>query len=782
MDNEIKSLPMVPLRGLTIMPGMVVHFDVSRERSIAAVQEAMVEEQKIFLTAQRSIDKEEPGADDVYEIGTVAAVRQIIKLPKQIVRVLVSGEVRGKLKEIEFSEPYLRAKVEILEEADPVLPEDTNTEAMERSLKDMLVEYAAKNGKMSKESVSQLMEVKGLRKLVDEIAANIPLYYADQQEILNETDLEKRYDKLAFKLVNEVQIMNIKEEIQRKVKERVDKHQREYILREQLKLIREELGEDSAVSDAEEFEAELKKLKAPKEVKEKLQKEINRFKSSMNSPAESGVIRTYIETLLEMPWDKAAADNNDIEYAKQVLEEDHYGLEQVKERILEFLAVRTLTKKGNSPILCLAGPPGTGKTSIAKSLARALKKPYVRISLGGVRDEAEIRGHRKTYVGAMPGRIANGLRSAGVKNPVMLLDEIDKVSTDYKGDTFSALLEVLDSEQNSKFRDHYLEVPLDLSEVMFITTANTLQTIPRPLLDRMEVIEISSYTENEKLHIAMEHLIPKQLEKHGLSGEQLTFSRHAIWKMARNYTKEAGVRQLEREIGNICRKAAKEILTTDRGKIAVTDRNIHRFLGKEKYTYQMANPAPEIGIVRGLAWTSVGGDTLQIEVNVMPGSGEIMLTGQLGDVMKESAQTGISYIRSVSRKYGIPEDFFEKHDIHVHIPEGAVPKDGPSAGITMATAMLSAITEKKVRADLAMTGEITLRGRVLSIGGLKEKLLAAKSAGIRTVLIPKENRVDVEELSSEITKGLEILPVENMEEVLKEALADAPEKAEEAAG
>lgn len=782
MDNEIKSLPMVPLRGLTIMPGMVVHFDVSRERSIAAVQEAMVEEQKIFLTAQRSIDKQEPGADAVYEIGTVAAVRQIIKLPKQIVRVLVSGEVRGKLKEIEFSEPYLRAKVEILEEADPVLPEDTNTEAMERSLKDMLVEYAAKNGKMSKESVSQLLEVKGLRKLVDEIAANIPLYYADQQEILNETDLKKRYDKLAFKLVNEVQIMNIKEEIQRKVKERVDKHQREYILREQLKLIREELGEDSAVSDAEEFEAELKKLKAPKEVKEKLQKEINRFKSSMNSPAESGVIRTYIETLLEMPWDKAAADNNDIEYAKQVLEEDHYGLEQVKERILEFLAVRTLTKKGNSPILCLAGPPGTGKTSIAKSLARALKKPYVRISLGGVRDEAEIRGHRKTYVGAMPGRIANGLRSAGVKNPVMLLDEIDKVSTDYKGDTFSALLEVLDSEQNSKFRDHYLEVPLDLSEVMFITTANTLQTIPRPLLDRMEVIEISSYTENEKLHIAMEHLIPKQLEKHGLSGEQLTFSRHAIWKMARNYTKEAGVRQLEREIGNICRKAAKEILTTDRGKIAVTDRNIHRFLGKEKYTYQMANPAPEIGIVRGLAWTSVGGDTLQIEVNVMPGSGEIMLTGQLGDVMKESAQTGISYIRSVSRKYGIPEDFFEKHDIHVHIPEGAVPKDGPSAGITMATAMLSAITEKKVRADLAMTGEITLRGRVLSIGGLKEKLLAAKSAGIRTVLIPKENRVDVEELSSEITKGLEILPVENMEEVLKEALADAPEKAEEAAG
>ena len=772
MDNERKSLPMVALRGMTIMPEMVVHFDVSRQRSIAAIQEAMTEEQKIFLTAQKSIDTENPGIDDVYEIGTVGTIKQIIKLPKHIVRVLVAGETRGRLKEIEFADPYLRANVEIIDESDQDMPDDINSEAMERSLKDMLIEYAAKNGKMSKESVAQLLDIKGIRKLVDEIAANIPLQYTDQQEILNETDLRKRYEKLSFRLVNEVQIMNIKEEIQKKVKERVDKHQREYILREQLKLIREELGEDSTVSDAEEFENSLKKLKAPKEVKEKLQKEINRFKSSLNSPAESGVIRTYIETLLEMPWDKASKDNNDIEYAKKVLDEDHYGLEQVKERILEFLAVRTLTKKGDSPILCLAGPPGTGKTSIARSLARAMKKQYVRISLGGVRDEAEIRGHRKTYVGAMPGRIANGIRMAGVKNPVMLLDEIDKVSTDYKGDTFSALLEVLDSEQNSKFRDHYLEVPLDLSEVLFITTANTLQTIPRPLLDRMEVIEISSYTENEKLHIAQEHLIPKQLEKHGLTPEQLTFSKHAIWKMARNYTKEAGVRQLEREIGNVCRKAAKEILTTDRRKISVTDRNIHRFLGKEKYTYQMANPAPEVGIVRGLAWTSVGGDTLQIEVNVMPGSGDLMLTGQLGDVMKESARAGISYIRSVSSRYDIPEDFFEKHDIHVHIPEGAVPKDGPSAGITMATAMLSAVTEKKVRSDLAMTGEITLRGRVLPIGGLKEKLLAAKSAGIKTVLVPKKNTVDVEELSAEITKGLEIIPVENMDEVLGAALTE----------
>ena len=771
MNNEIKSLPMVALRGMTILPEMVVHFDVSRERSIAAIQEAMTEEQKIFLTAQKSIETENPGIGDVYETGTVGTIKQIIKLPKHIIRVLVAGEMRGRLKEIEFDEPYLRAKVEVIDESDLEMPKDLDREAMERGLKDMFVDYAAKNGKMSKESVARITEIKDLKKLVDEIAANIPLYYTDQQEILDETDFWKRYEKLAFKLVNEVQIMDIKEEIQRKVKERVDKHQREYILREQLKLIREELGEESTVSDAEEFEKAAQKLKAPAEVKEKLKKEISRFKSSVNSPSENGVIRTYIETLLEMPWDKAVKDSNDIKYAKKVLDEDHYGLEQVKERILEFLAVRALTKKGESPILCLVGPPGTGKTSIAKSLARALKKPYVRISLGGVRDEAEIRGHRKTYVGAMPGRIASGIRTAGVKNPVMLLDEIDKVSTDYKGDTFSALLEVLDSEQNSRFRDNYLEVPLDLSEVMFITTANTLQTIPRPLLDRMEVIEITSYTENEKLHIAEEHLIPKQLEKHGLAPEQLTFSRHAVWKMARGYTKEAGVRQLEREIGNVCRKAAKEILTTDRRKISVTDRNIHKFLGKEKYTYQMANPSPEIGIVRGLAWTSVGGDTLQIEVNVMPGKGELMLTGQLGDVMKESARAGISYIRSVSRKYGIEDDFFEKNDIHIHIPEGAVPKDGPSAGITMAAAMLSAITGKKVRADLAMTGEITLRGRVLPIGGLKEKLLAAKSAGIKTVLIPAGNRADAEELSSEITRGLEILPVENMEEVLETALA-----------
>ena len=752
------------------MPEMIVHFDVSRERSIAAIQQAMVEEQEIFLVAQKSIETENPGQDDVYETGTVASVKQLIKLSKKVVRVLVEGKNRAVLKKIEETDPYLRAEVEVLEEQEITIPDDLNAEAMMRGLKEIITEYAAKNGKISKESVAEILDITDLKRLVNEVAANIPLKYKDQQELLEELDFWSRYEKLSLKLVNEMQIMEIKEELQRKVKSKVDKHQKEYLLREQLKVIREELGEDTTFSDADEFEEACSKLDAPEEVKEKLHKEIGRFKNTIGSQAENGVIRTYIETILEMPWNKRAEDNTDINYAKEVLEADHYGLEQVKERILEFLAVRTLTQKGESPILCLVGPPGTGKTSIAKSLARSLKKPFVRISLGGVRDEAEIRGHRKTYVGAMPGRIANGIRTAGVKNPVLLLDEIDKVSTDYKGDTFSALLEVLDSEQNSKFRDHYLEVPLDLSEVTFITTANTLQTIPRPLLDRMEIIEITSYTENEKLHIAMEHLIPKQLEKHGITDEQLRFSKKAIWKIAHNYTKEAGVRQLEREIGNICRKAAKELLTTEKEKITVTDRNLHKFLGKEKYSYQMANAAPEVGIVRGLAWTSVGGDTLQIEVNVMPGKGEIMLTGQLGDVMKESARAGISYIRSVSKKYAIAEDFFEKHDIHVHIPEGAVPKDGPSAGITMATAMLSAVTGKKVRADLAMTGEITLRGRVLPIGGLKEKLLAAKNARIQTVLIPKENTADVEELSSEITKGLEIIPVETMEEVLKKAL------------
>ena len=773
MNRETMSLPMVALRGVAVLPEMVRHFDVSREKSLKAIEEAMEGNQKIFLSAQKDIEAEDPKMADVYRVGCVATIRQIVKLPKKINRVLVSGDTRACINTIEFEEPYLRANVTTMPDEDTSVEDigaeehPLNMEAMLRGMKDIFKEYLLKNPKLSKELALQIENINELSRLVNVIAANVPFSYLDAQQLLEETNLMRRYELLAYKLVNEIQILNVKDEIQAKVKERVDKNQREYILREELKLIREELGDDNTLSDAEEFQQKTDELRAPEEVKEKLNKEIKRFKNSMGNPAEIGVTRTYIETVLEMPWDKMCEEHQDIAFAKQVLEEDHYGLEKVKERVLEFLAVRALTKKGETPILCLVGPPGTGKTSIAKSLARALKKPYVRISLGGVRDEAEIRGHRKTYVGAMPGRIANGLKQAGVKNPLMLLDEIDKVSNDYKGDTFSALLEVLDSEQNHKFRDHYLEVPVDLSEVLFVTTANTLQTIPRPLLDRMEVIEVSSYTENEKMHIAMEHLIPKQMEKHGLTSEQLTISKKALWKIARNYTKEAGVRQLERKIGDICRKAAREILETKKNAVHVTERNLHTYLGKELYIYQMKNDSDEVGIVRGLAWTSVGGDTLSIEVNVMPGEGEILLTGQLGDVMKESARTGISYIRSVSKEYKIPEDFFKSHDVHIHIPEGAVPKDGPSAGITMATAMMSAITGRKVRADLAMTGEITLRGRVLPIGGLKEKLLAAKNAGIQTVIVPKENEIDVEELSSEITKGLEIIPVSHMEEVLK---------------
>ena len=776
MEKVTMSLPMVALRGMTILPEMVRHFDVSREKSLAAIDEAMEGEQMLFVSAQKDVATEDPGLEDVYETGCIVTVRQIVKMPKKISRVLITGEKRAKIRSLEFKEPYLRALVDVVEDVDTGDEENggesapLNKEAMLRGLRDIFKEYMLKNPKISKEFAGQIDEINDLKKLVDTVGANLPLAYTEYQELLEETHVMRRYDKLAYKVVNEIQVQNIKEELQEKIRERVDKNQRDYILREEMKLIREELGDDNTLSDADEFKQACDALKAPKEVQEKIEKEIKRFKNSMGNPAESGVTRTYIETMLEMPWDKVCKDHKDIAYAEQVLNEDHYGLEKVKERVLEFLAVRALTKKGNAPILCLVGPPGTGKTSIAKSLARALKKPYVRISLGGVRDEAEIRGHRKTYVGAMPGRIATALRTAGVKNPLLLLDEIDKVSNDYKGDTFSALLEVLDSEQNKKFRDHYLEVPLDLSEVLFVTTANTLQTIPRPLLDRMEVIEINSYTENEKLHIATEHLIPKQLEKHGLKSEQLTISKKAIWKIARNYTKEAGVRQLERKIGDICRKSAREILEEKKKTIHVTERNLHLYLGKELYIYQMKNEQDEVGIVRGLAWTSVGGDTLEIEVNVMPGEGEILLTGQLGDVMKESARTGISYIRSVSKEYGIDEKFFKEHDIHIHIPEGATPKDGPSAGITMATAMLSAITEKKVRADIAMTGEITLRGRVLPIGGLKEKLLAAKNAGIKTVLVPKENETDVEEISAEITKGLEILPVSHMSEVLKHAL------------
>lgn len=772
MTEIIKNIPMVPLRGMTVLPREVIHFDVSRKKSIEAIQEVMAGDQKIFLVTQKQVEAEEVGKEDLFEVGTIAEIKQIVKMPKKILRVLVAGQERAIMNELSSTEPFYHADVTITDQYPYVEAEPVEQEAMIRTLQDVFMEFAIKNPHLSKEAVEQINRIDNLKTLIQEVTIVAGFDYMDKQKFLNEEDPLKRYRMLVDQLANETEILKVKEEIQEKVKARVDKGQREYILREELKVIRQELGDDSVLSDAEEFEKMTEELEAPKEVKEKLYKEIKRFKNAIGSPAESGVIRTYIETILEMPWDKMSEDNIDIAYAKEILEEEHYGLEKVKERILEFLAVRALTSKGNSPILCLVGPPGTGKTSIAKSLAKALKKKYVRISLGGVRDEAEIRGHRKTYVGAMPGRIANALKTAGVKNPLMLLDEIDKVSTDYKGDTFSALLEVLDSEQNVKFRDHYLEVPVDLSEVLFVTTANTLQTIPRPLLDRMEVIEISSYTDNEKLHIAEQHLIPKQLEKHGLSEKMLTISRGALWKMSHNYTREAGVRQLERQIGDICRKAAREILEDKKEKIRITESNISKYLGKEKYVYQMANETDEVGIVRGLAWTSVGGDTLQIEVNVMPGKGELMLTGQMGDVMKESARTGISYIRSMIADYGIGSEYFEKHDIHIHIPEGAVPKDGPSAGISMATANFSAITNRKVRADVAMTGEITLRGRVLPIGGLKEKLLAAKVAGIKTVIVPKENQKDVQELSTEITKGLEICFVSHMSEVLTIALVE----------
>ena len=771
MEKQTISMPMVALRGMAVLPEMVIHFDVSRVRSIEAIQKAMQnKEQKIFLAAQRELNIEEPNQNDIYEVGTIATIKQIAKMQKNMLRVLITGEQRAKLVHLDTSESYLNAEVQLLEDYNDYEPENLSECPEAKALQEIFFEYTMKSGKVSKDIISQIADVKEFKSLVNRIAASIPFDYHNLQDILEENDLYKRCALLSFKITNEIAVIGIKENIQAKVKERMDKHQREFLLREQMKVIREELGEENLVSDAEEFTEATNQLVASQEIKDKLMKEIQRFKSAMQNTAENGVIRTYIETMLEMPWDKTADDKTDLATAKEILEADHYGLEKVKERILEFLAVRTLTKKGESPILCLVGPPGTGKTSIAKSLSKALNKPYARISLGGVRDEAEIRGHRKTYVGAMPGRIANALKSVGVKNPLILLDEIDKVSNDYKGDTFSALLEVLDGEQNVKFRDHYLEVPIDLSEVLFVTTANTLQTIPRPLLDRMEVIEISSYTENEKLHIAVEHLVPKQLEKHGLTSEQLRISNGAIWKIARSYTKEAGVRQLERTIGEICRKAAKEILEKNKTNIRITENNLEKYLGKEKFQYHMVNQADEIGIVRGLAWTSVGGDTLEIEVNIMPGKGDILLTGQLGDVMKESARAGISYIRSIGNEYEISEDFFEKHDVHIHIPEGATPKDGPSAGITMATAMISAITKRKVRADVAMTGEITLRGRVLPIGGLKEKLLAAKHAGVKTVLVPEKNMRDVEEISNEITKGLEIIPVSQMTDVLKHAL------------
>ena len=770
MSELIKNIPVVALRGMTILPSMLTHFDISREKSVKAVEAAMLRDQRLVVLTQKSPETQDPGMKDLYKIGTLVTVKQIMKLPQNIFRVLAEGLERVEVMDLDVADGCLVADAATFSEEELALPDEKNQEAMVQTLRTIFQNYCQANSKISRETALQIMEQTDLQKMVDQIAVNIPVFYEEKQKLLEAVDLTERFEQLSVLLENEIQVMNIKTEIQEKVKARIDKNQREYILREQLKVIREELGEDTTGAEAEHFKAETEKLEASAEVKERIEKEIERFKNAGNNSAESSVIRGYIETLLELPWDKESRDNMDLSNAREILEEDHYGLEKVKERVLEFLAVRALTQKGDSPIICLVGPPGTGKTSIARSIARALNKKYVRICLGGVRDEAEIRGHRRTYIGAMPGRIVNGMKQAGVKNPLMLLDEIDKVSSDYKGDTSSALLEVLDSEQNNKFRDHYVELPIDLSEVLFLATANDVQTIPRPLLDRMELIEVSSYTENEKLHIAKEHLLEKQIEKNGLTDYDFSISDKAMKKLISSYTREAGVRNLERKIGEICRKAAREFLEDGKESIRVTETGLKSYLGKERYTVNRLNEEDDIGIVRGLAWTSVGGDTLEIEVNIMPGKGELLLTGQLGDVMKESAMAGISYIRSVSREYGIEDNFFKENDIHIHIPEGAVPKDGPSAGITMATAMTSAITKLPVRADIAMTGEITLRGRVLPIGGLKEKLLAAKNAGIRLVLVPEKNRPDVAEISAEIKRGLEIRFVSQMDQVLKAAL------------
>ena len=770
MKQPISILPAIALRGTTILPDMIVHFDVSRERSMKAIEAAMLQDEKIFLITQKDPEMETPGITDLYKVGTIAYIKQVVKLPHDLLRILVEGVERAELIGLEQEEPFLKAET-VQVEADGAHYTGSLREAMYRSIRELFQRYCLESGRISKDLAAKILNIKQLEELVSQVSINVPLSYQNQQKILEAATLEEQYEVLAAILTNEIEVLQIGHDLQHKLKARVDKNQREYILREQLKLIREELGEDNTADTAEEYRQKLKDLQASKEVRDKINKEIDRFRSMNSSVAESSVLSTYIETLLDLPWDKKSEDSMDLEEAWRILEEGHYGLKDVKERIMEFLAVRKLTSGGKSPILCLVGPPGTGKTSIAKSVAEALHKKYVRICLGGVRDEAEIRGHRKTYVGAMPGRITVALQQAGVSNPLMLLDEIDKTSSDYKGDTSAALLEVLDPEQNSRFNDHYVEVPQNLSEVLFIATANDIQGIPRPLLDRMEVIEISGYTENEKEHIAREHLIPKQLEVNGIPKGKLTIQPAALRKLITLYTREAGVRGLERTIGRICRKAAREIMENGQDKVVVNTKNLEKFLGKSRYSYLMANKKDEVGIARGLAWTQVGGDTLQIEVNVMPGKGELVLTGQLGDVMKESAMAGISYIRSVADQYDIRPEFFQENDIHVHIPEGAVPKDGPSAGITMATAMLSAIIERKVRADVAMTGEITLRGRVLPIGGLKEKLLAAKYARIKQVLVPKENKPDIQEIDEEILDGLKISYVDNMKEVLHEALA-----------
>lgn len=768
MVDKTITMPVIALRGMTVLPKMMLHFDISRTKSIAAVEKAMVGDQKVCLVTQKNSEEADPGIEDLYQIGTVALIKQLVKLPNNVIRVMVEGMERAELLTLDSEEPMLIGEIEKALEADDSIDYITR-EAMIQIIQEKLEEYGRENPRVAKEVLPGLMVLNDLGELLDQIAVQLSWDYRVRQQVLESALLEDRYALVVNQLMTEIEVTKVKRELHSHVKERIDKNQKDYILREQLKVIREELGEDNPLSDSDEYLKRLKALKADKETKDKIQKEIERFKAMPGGSQEANVVRMYLETVLELPWKKLSKDDNSIAHAEEILNEDHYGLEKVKERILEYLAVRVLTKKGSSPIICLVGPPGTGKTSIARSVAKALNKEYVRISLGGIRDEAEIRGHRKTYVGAMPGRIVEALRQSGVSNPLMLLDEIDKVSRDYKGDTSSALLEVLDSEQNVKFRDHYVEIPIDLSNVLFLATANTTTTIPGPLLDRMEVIEVNSYTENEKFHIAKNYLVRKQREKNGLKPSQVAISDEALEKIIHHYTREAGVRNLERRIGAVFRKAAREFLEDGKKAIEINSNDLEKYLGKEKVLFEDVNEEDQVGIVRGLAWTSVGGNTLQIEVNVMPGKGSLQMTGQMGDVMKESAQTALSYVRSVCPEYKVKDDYFEKHDIHLHIPEGAVPKDGPSAGITMATAMLSAVTKRKVNAKVAMTGEITLRGRVLPIGGLKEKILAARMAHVEKVLVPDRNRPDIAELSEEIIGNLDIIYVKNMPEVLKEA-------------
>lgn len=777
---KYKEVPVIAMKGMTILPKIPIHFDISRKRSINAVESAMKSDRRVFLVTQINQENNEPTGDDIYKTGVMARIRQLTKNPNGVVRIYIEEPVRAKIEQVESKITYMTANITVY----PVSQNFTEeaVEATTRIIKEMLGAYFMINPKLNKEALRNIIAMRDIEDIMLHVMGCIPVYYEDKQKFLEVDYVSEQYKILSALLSKEIRISEIKADFQKKVQNNIDKNQKDYILREQMKVIRSELGEEDTVSEADFYLTETNKLNADDEVKKKLQKEIKRFKTLSSGSSESNVVRGYIETLLEMPWNNESEDNLDIKNAKKILERDHYGLEKVKERVLEFLAVRAFALKNNngvdlegkrvSPIICLYGPPGTGKTSIAKSIAESLNKKYIRICLGGVRDEAEIRGHRRTYVGAMPGRIATGLRNAKVNNPLVLLDEIDKLASDHKGDPASALLEVLDSEQNDRFRDNYIEVPLDLSNVLFIATANDLSTIPRPLLDRMEVIDISGYTSNEKEHIAEKHLLVKQRKAHCLKKAQLSISKKAISSIINGYTKEAGVRNLEREIGKVCRKAAKEILEGEKIAVKINEKNLEEYLGKRKYNINPANEKDEIGIVRGLAWTAVGGETLEIEINSYKGKGELILTGKLGDVMKESARTALSYVRSVAGMYGVREDFFEKNDLHIHIPEGAVPKDGPSAGITMATAIMSVASQKPVKASVAMTGEITLRGRVLPIGGLKEKLLAAKKAGIKNVLVPKGNEADVLEIQEEITDGLCIKYMEKMEQVLKEALSD----------